>query len=285
MRNYLLATVMIMVTFVSCSKENVPNGPAPIQTNIPIESLNVSYGSAQLQKMDVYLPANRNTATTKVLFLVHGGAWMAGDKAAPDFAPVVDSIRKRMPDWAIFNLNYRLFVPLINTNKFPAQEEDIKRAIDFVYSNRNYYSISDKWVIAGASAGGHLALLQAYKYNTPIKMKAVVNYFGPSDLPKLISEETDPTLKAAMPTMFNGTETASSPVTHITAQTPPTLTFQGANDRTVPKSQQEALHTKLRQHNVPEQLNIYPNEGHGFSAATMTKSYDAVFAFLNTHVK
>lgn len=285
MRHYFVATCLFLVTLVSCSKDDVNPAPNPPPAHLAETILNVSYGSAQLQKMDVYLPANRTTTTTKVLFLIHGGAWMIGDKSAQDFSPVVDSIRKRMPDWAIFNLNYRLFVPLINTNKFPAQEEDIKKAIDFVYSNRSYYSISDKWVIAGASAGAHLALLQAYKYNTPIKMKAVVNYFGPSDLAKLIAEETDPTLKAAMPTMFNGTETASSPITHINPQSPPTITFQGANDLTVPKSQQEAMHAKLKQNNVPEQLNIYPNEGHGFSVATMAKTYDAVISFLNTHVR
>ena len=42
--------------------------------------------------------------------------------------------------------------------------------------------ISDKFVLLGASAGGHLSLLHAYKYTTPVKIKAVVDFFGPTDL-------------------------------------------------------------------------------------------------------
>jgi len=289
MRNYFFAIIIVLATVIACGKDDItPTGGDetnnPPQANLPVENkLDVAYGTNQLQKMDIYLPANRTTATTKVIFLIHGGAWMSGDKRDADFAPVVDSIRKRLPDWAVINVNYRLYN--IIANRFPAQEEDVKKAIEYVYANRNNYAISDKWVYTGASAGGHLALLQGYKYTTPIKPLAIVNYFGPSDLPKLIAEETDSDLKFGMPILFAGTETASSPVTYITSQSAPTITLQGVGDATVPKSQQEALHAKLRAANVPEQLHIYTDEGHGFTAATMTKSFNSVIAFLNTHVK
>lgn len=288
MRKYLFTIVIALTTFSSCTKNDVTpsggdNNNPPGSNLVADTKLNVSYGSNSLQKMDIYLPAKRTTANTKVIFLIHGGAWMSGDKSDADFAPVVDSIKKRLPDWAIINVNYRLYNIL--ANKFPTQEQDIKAAIEYVYNNRNNYAISDNWVYAGASAGGHLALLQGYRYSTPIKPKAIVNYFGPSDLPKLIAEETDSDLKFGMPLLFNGTETASSPVTYINAQTPATITFQGTTDATVPKSQQEALHAKLKANNVPEQLHLYPGEGHGFSTATMTKTFDAVVPFLNTYVK
>lgn len=302
MRNYLFAIVIVVSTFVSCGKDDVmppgggqPNNPPqnPPESNLAAETKpDVNYGTTNdpLQKMDIYLPAKRTTAATKVIFLIHGGAWMEGDKNDKDFAPVVDSIKKRLPDWAIININYRLaavdtnsLIPFV-TNKFPTQEDDIKKAIEFVYSKRSDYAISDKWVYAGASAGGHLAMLHGYRDTLKIKPKAIVNYFGPSDLKRLINEETDTWLKLGMPFLFNGRETTSSPITYITTKSSPTITFQGTVDDIVPKSQQEALHAKLKANNVPEQLNLYAGESHGFSVTTMTKTYDAVVAFLNTHV-
>ena len=35
--------------------------------------LNVSYGTDTMQRMDVYLPANRSVDRTNVLVLIHGG--------------------------------------------------------------------------------------------------------------------------------------------------------------------------------------------------------------------
>lgn len=289
MRNYLLAIITVFLfAFSSCSKKGGTTGGGsttnPTDSNLPAETIsNVPYGSNSLQKMDIYLPAKRTATATKVMLLIHGGAWMEGDKSDADFAPVVDSIKKRFPDWAIININYRLSNLL--TNNFPAQENDIKTAIKYVFDKRNEYAISDKWVYAGASAGGHLALLQGYKDTSIVKPKAIVNYFGPSDLNKMIADETDATLKWGMQVLFNGTEITSSPINYVTTKSSPTITLQGVSDNTVPQSQQQALHAKLKANSVTEQLIIYADEGHGFTSPTMTKSYDAVTAFLNTYVK
>ncbi|MBK7289650.1 MAG: alpha/beta hydrolase fold domain-containing protein [Chitinophagaceae bacterium] len=74
-------------------------------------------------------------------------------------------------------MNYRLGALPAN-NPFPTQELDIKTAVDFIYNNRADYLISDKYVLMGASAGGHLSLLHAYKYTNPVKIKAVVDFLA-----------------------------------------------------------------------------------------------------------
>lgn len=145
----------------SCKKDHVP------------DQREVSYGNDPQQKMDVYLPADRSESSTKVLILVHGGAWVEGDKA--DFNSFIQAIQQRLPDYAIFNINYRLVKN--GSNLFPAQEEDLKKAIEFVYSKRSEYHISDKFVYLGASAGAHLALLVGFKYTSPVRPKAVVWFF------------------------------------------------------------------------------------------------------------
>ncbi|MEO5562456.1 MAG: alpha/beta hydrolase [Chitinophagaceae bacterium] len=83
--------------------------------------------------MDVYLPANRNTGSTLVLILIHGGGWQEGNKS--DFDPFVASLQQRLPGYAIFNVNYRLAGN--GTNLFPSQENDIKATVEFIYGKRD----------------------------------------------------------------------------------------------------------------------------------------------------
>src|SRR6187431_3135347 len=148
MRNSLLL-LFIIIFISSCKKDDDK------EQDMSVTMLNVSYGTDAQQKMDVYLPANRSTASTKVIIMIHGGGWNTGDKT--DFNEYVDSLKKREPSYAIFNINYRL----ANTpDIFPAQEQDVKAAVEFINSERQEYKVSDKFALIGASAGAHLALLQ-----------------------------------------------------------------------------------------------------------------------------
>ena len=111
-------TLVLLVILFSCKKDDASG------QDMSVTMLNVSYGTNTQQKMDVYLPATRSTAATKVIIMIHGGGWNTGDKA--DFNEYVDSLKKREPSYAIFNINYRL----ANTpDLFPAQEQDVKAAL------------------------------------------------------------------------------------------------------------------------------------------------------------
>src|SRR5688500_14622580 len=78
-------------------------------TSVISETLtNVSYGNHPKQTMDIYLPSNRTTSSTKVLIAIHGGGLISGDKS--DLAEHVETLRKRLPGYAIFNINYRLAI-------------------------------------------------------------------------------------------------------------------------------------------------------------------------------
>src|SRR5258705_1363466 len=161
MRNLLL--LLFLIIFISsCKKDDDPG------QDMSVTMLNVSYGTNAQQKMDVYLPATRSTTTTKVMIMIHGGGWNSGDKS--DFNEYVDSLKKREPSYAIFNLNYRLANA---PDLFPVQEQDIKAAVEFIYTKRQEYMISDKFVLVGASAGGHLAFVHGFKYSGPLKPKSI----------------------------------------------------------------------------------------------------------------
>ena len=283
-KGFLILT--LVVALYSCQKDNIPD-PGNVQVPEKTEQ-NVGYGMDALQKLDVYLPAGRTNSATKVIILIHGGGWSSGDKA--DFTAYVDTLKRRIPGYAIFNINYRLATG--SANFFPTQENDVKAAIEFIYSKRNEYMISDKFVLLGASAGGHLSLLQAYKYTSPVPIKAVVDFFGPTDLVDMYNNPASIFAPpAALAAVVGATPTTnpvlyqqSSPINFVTAQSPPTIILQGGVDILVSPTQSATLNTKLQTFGVIHQYVFYPTENHGWTGANLSDSFDKITLFLNTHV-
>ena len=281
----IIFVLLSVVLLVSCQKGVEHQPPQQLKA----ETLtNVSYGSDPAQKMDVYLPAGR-TDTTKLIILVHGGAWMTGDKS--DFSSFVPVLQLRLPGYAIANINYRLAT--IAANHFPTQENDMKAAVDFLVQKSDDYRISKKIILLGASAGAHMALLQAYKYSSP-KIKAVVDFFGPTDMIALYNSlPTGSLTQMALQIALNGTPTTnaslyaqSSPINFVNAQSSPTLIFHGTADDVVPISQSNDLKAKLQSFGVVHQMVTYPNHGHDvWPATTMDDAFNKIEAFIRANVQ
>lgn len=280
MRTSLLSLLILVAILLSCKKDGDP------VEDKSITMFNVSYGGNAQQRMDVYLPANRSSTTTKVIIMIHGGGWNTGDKS--DFNEYVDSLKKREPAYAIFNLNYRLAK---TPNLFPAQEQDIKAAVEFIYNKRSEYLISDKFVLIGASAGAHLALLQGYKHSTQVKPKAIIDFFGPTDLIELYNNPSNPLVQPLLvavtgvnPSLNNSLYFQSSPINFISSQSPPTMILHGGTDIIVPLSQSDLLNGRLISVGVTHQYISYPAEGHGWVGANLTDSFDKIQSFLAIYV-
>src|SRR5688572_33493910 len=108
------------------AQTNMGQGAATEKTDILYDQ---AYGDDRWQKMDIYLPASRNDSTV-VMIIVHGGAWVRGDKS--EFNPYVAALQRLLPNYAFVNINYRLFRN--GKNAFPAQEEDMKAAVLYLES-------------------------------------------------------------------------------------------------------------------------------------------------------
>ena len=250
--------------------------------------LNVAYGADPRQVMDVYLPADRSATSTKVMLLLHGGSWSGGDKSS--FTGYVDSMKKRLPEYAFVNMNYRLAT--YTANQFPAQENDVKAAVDFLIGKSAGYAVSKQLVLLGASAGAHLALLQAYKYTEPVKIKAIVSFFGPSDITDMYQHPVHPQVPLLLQLLMGGTPETnaasyrnSSPVNFVSSASCPTLLFQGGKDMLVNPRQAKALKDKLESAGVTSELVLYPNEGHGWTGPTLSSSFDKIGEFLRRYVQ
>ena len=281
MRNIYIVSLLLFF-LASCNSETLtPN------SNESTAYPNVEFGSDALQKMDVFLPAGRTVNTTKTIVIIHGGSWTSGDKS--EMTAVVDSLKKRLPNYAFINLNYRLAVNNA-INVFPAQENDVKAAIEFYLGKSSTYEISKDIIVLGASAGAHLAMLHSYKNDPDKHVKAVVDLFGPTDLVEEWNEGFLPqlALMAATGKTYDqdpAIYTQSSPVNFITAQSPPTIAFQGGMDYIVIPAQTNILIAKLNTMGVSNQLVMYPNEGHGFSQANNTDAITKTLIFISKYVK
>lgn len=247
----------------------------------------VAYGSDTSQVMDVYLPAGRSAASTPLLVLFHGGAWISGDK--DDFAGYLDSISGLLPSYAIANVNYRL--ASLGVNLFPTQEDDANQAVQFLVRHLKDYEVSDRFVYLGVSAGGQMALLQAYKYPAPAAA-AVISFFGPTDMRDLAVHSPDPSIIQFLPLLMGGTAAenpslylASSPVHFVMAASCPTLLLQGGKDPLVPPGEAYELIDTLNAYGVPNQLVYYPDQGHGWDGADLADSFDKIVAFLHRYIR
>jgi acetyl esterase/lipase len=281
----ILTLLISMSIFTSCQR----NEHVFVKEDLsqPKTIHNVSYGKDTAQRMDVYLPANRSVNSTKSIILIHGGGWNSGSKN--DFAAYIDSFQKRMPDYAIFNLDYRL---VNGSNLFPTQEHDVKTAIDLIVENSNQYHINKtKLVLLGTSAGGHLALLQGYKYNNP-KVAAIIDFFGPTDLVRMFQKPWHPYVPFVLQ-MITGTTPKqnlslyqqSSPINYVSTHSAPTLIFHGGSDNIVNVSQSKSLKEKLDKAGVKNDLVIYPGKQHGWHGPALSNSFDRIESFLKLNVR
>jgi acetyl esterase/lipase len=115
----------------------------------------IAYGETPAQKMDVYLPAHAEHAP--VIFMVHGGGWRRGDKAA---SQVVDNKVARWvaQGYVFISVNYRMLPeadPLM-------QADDVARALAAAQSRAATWGADpDKFILMGHSAGAHLVALLA----------------------------------------------------------------------------------------------------------------------------
>ncbi len=251
--------------------------------------MNVSYGSDAAQKMDIYLPAGRKESSTKVMILIHGGGWTTGDKS--EFDSYIASFKLRLPDYAFFNINYRLYNTGTGAFKFPTQENDVKAALDFIFSRSGEYKISNKFALLGASAGAHLALLQAYKHTSGMKAKAVISLFGPTDMVEFYNNPPTPFLQPSLVALLGATPTQnlaiyqqSSPAFFVNSGSMPTLLLHGSNDPLVPISQSTLLKNKLEANGIFVQMVTYP-EGHGWGGASLEDSFNKIISFLASQVQ
>ena len=178
--------ILLTTSFTACKKDSAVITDPVI--NVQAETvLDVSYGSNALQKMDVYLPANRSSNTSLIIF-VHGGSFIGGDKSL--YASLVKELVRA--NFAVLNVNYRLVDAtglydspvkhIESAIKIKDQVADMSTIVNYAISKAKEWKISEtKMAMAGHSAGATLSLLYSYDAINTNKIKAVANLAGSLD--------------------------------------------------------------------------------------------------------
>jgi len=106
-------------------------------------------------KLDLYLPKGRKDFP--VLFFVHGGGWIHGDR---NFFGVYGTFATRLAELGIgaVVISYRLSPQVMH----PGHIKDVARAFTWTYKNiAKHGGRADRIFLCGHSAGGHLVSLLA----------------------------------------------------------------------------------------------------------------------------
>jgi acetyl esterase/lipase len=274
--------VCLLILFSAACKKKNPDPEPSYETGQEYNLQNISYGTDNQQKMDVYLPANRSSST-KVFVLIHGGGWSGGDKA--DFTSLFNSLKTYYPNHAIININYRLATQA--SPAYPKQIDDIQAALTEISLPK--YSVSSQFFLFGASAGGHLSLLYAYGFDPNHTVKGICNTVGPSDLtdPNYLN---NPVYASVYPILISGGTqnqagiAAVSPALRVTAASPPTISFYGDSDPLVPSTQMARLHDALTANGVYNQATMYQGAGHGnWNTQQSNDCIAKILLFVNTY--
>lgn len=262
--------------------KNTPNLPKkPTYQSL----LDVPYGDAEGKDnlLDAYYPDNHNS-NTKVIVYIHGGSWNRGDKSEFPKQLIDELVGKK--GYMVVSINYRLVKE--GKNLFPAQIEDVKKAITFLSSKAKRYGFNgNEFALMGGSAGAHLAMLYAYKHDPNKQVKTVVNLWGPTDLTdKAVRADGSDANNTVIRFLGEADPKAqicidASPLLHLTKESAvPTLSFHGVEDPLVHVSQAENLHKKLQSLGVLTQLELYPKEKHGMSPSAAIDVFEKMVIWL-----
>ncbi len=217
-----------------------------IETDFPLpenikEYKDITYKTIEKTnlKLDIYHHKNISKSTPLIIF-IHGGSWAKGDKH--DYWPYLIPYAEK--GYITATIQYRL----TDTAIYPAQLDDVISAINWLKENaENYHIDKNKIVLVGGSAGGHLAMMAAYS-DLSLKLKGIVNLYGPSDLTTPYAREVESVQKLMGKSYQEAPELykMASPVTYIRKDIPPTLTFQGTLDELVPYEQSDNLDKRIQ---------------------------------------
>ncbi|GMW02326.1 MAG: hypothetical protein AMXMBFR84_34620 [Candidatus Hydrogenedentota bacterium] len=227
----------------------------PDEIEVSLDVVYATHGGEEL-KIDVFVPKSA-TKPVPGLLLIHGGGWRMGNRNDCHFY----NVELAKLGYVTAAVQYRLSPK----HHFPDAVHDVKHAIAWLRKNADTYHIDPKHLgVLGGSAGGHLTLMAGYAQEPLLecpdapngidtRVQAIINLYGVVDCATSYAREakevTDFIGKdyEADPEAYN----MASPLHHLSADDPPTLTFHGTIDELVPIEQADTLHRKLDELGVP----------------------------------
>lgn len=234
-----------------------------------------------------------------LIVYVHGGAWRGGSRKE---MPLQDLVDRGYPAASV---DYRLST----VTRFPAQIHDIKAAIRFLRANAKRLGVdASRIVVAGSSAGGHLAALVGVtngkaefegkvgeNLEQSSDVQGIISFFGASDLTTILSQSTPHGLNmrapaldlllGAQPDKVPDLARLASPFFQVDRNDPPLLLLHGDQDQQMPVNQSLQLAGAYEDAGAKVVLKIVHGAGHGGKAFYDAERMAVVKRFLEENFK
>jgi acetyl esterase/lipase len=218
----------------------------------------------QAMTLDIYQPAYQHGPLPGVV-VVHGGNWQDSDNS--EFLPLNSYLASH--DFVVAAINYRLAPKW----RFPAARDDVFAAIAHLKVHGGEFGLDPaRLAILGRGAGGQLALLAAYTAGDPA-IRGAISLYGPTDLrfgyehpsPQHIVDSRSllETYLGGPPSKAAEAYISASPISFVTAATPPTLLIHGMRDGVVSPEESARLETRLQAAGVKHLFVRLPWATHG----------------------
>ena len=286
----LAAAMALIPTFAILASAREYNAPVSLANylanathlnhGLPQTAQTVVFGTAkngEKLELDVWSTGQPKTGPLRpaVVFL-HGGGWVVGNRSArSDWNRWLNQL-----GYEVFDVEYRMPPPV----RWQDEVGDVKAAVGWVAARAADYHVDPTRIsIMGESAGGNLALLAAYSMGhpqlpastdvVPVKIRSVISLYGPTEMTELYRtsvtrdfvQDSSKKYLGGTPEEFPDRYRAVSPLYHINAQTPPTISFHGTSDNVVPVDQTRTLLDQaLSKAGVAHETYILPGHAHGF---------------------
>ena len=236
----------------------------------------LAYGTHERQRADVLIPAEVK-ATNGAIVFIHGGGWVEGDKSIH----FEDAMHFCKLGYVSATINYRYVTEELTVFD---ELEDIATALAAIKAECTKYGLSlERVILAGGSAGAHLALLYAYtkRDKASVAPVAVCAYCPPVDCASPdflmgISGEFEE-WKYGVLSKCCGIEINKknlldapqqealkkiSPQEHLSESTVPTAVFYAKKDELIPVAHIEKFLGLLAKNGMKSDCLIYENSGH-----------------------
>ena len=232
----------------------------------PEPNATITYGEAQMQRVDIWVPAGPGPHPT--VLMVHGGCWQTeiADRRIMNW--IADDLRKR--GIAVWNIDYRGVDR--DGGGYPGTFLDAGAAADALRDHAAAYKLDLSPLVAtGHSAGGHLALWlaarpklpadSALRSANPIRIDHVVSLGG---LPDLEEAARPPGSGCGTEVIgkLTGGRFADTSVPRLAPLGIPQVLVNGLQDRIIPTAYAEGYAAPVRAKGDDVRVRLIDRTGH-----------------------
>ncbi len=230
-----------------------------------------AYGDGARQRLDVFLPKDREAAPAPILIHFHGGGWNSGSKAGYAFIGKTFAARGLVTVLPNFGLHPEA--------AYPRFLEDCAAAVACVREQAGAFGADqDRIFLSGHSAGGYnaamLALDDRWLKRVGVPKSSLAGWIGlagPYDFLPLDVEDSIRTFSHVddLP--------ATQPINYVGDTSPPGFFANGAPDTLVGKYHVEHMAAAYEKLGLGHTAKIYPNMNHYWIMLSLARPFRSRF--------